>query len=48
MALALTVALYQPKDTTLVWQPYSEKALAQARAEGKPVFIDFTAAWCLS
>jgi thiol:disulfide interchange protein DsbD len=48
MVLALTVALYQPKDTTLVWQPYSEKALAQARAEGKPVFIDFTAAWCLS
>lgn len=48
MALALTVALYQPKDTTLVWQPYSEKALAQARDEGKPVFIDFTAAWCLS
>ena len=48
IAVALTVALYQPKDTTLVWQPYSEKTLAQARAEGKPVFIDFTAAWCLS
>ncbi|QNI38071.1 protein-disulfide reductase DsbD family protein [Edaphobacter albus] len=45
---ALAVPLYQPKQTTLTWQPYSEQALNQARAEGKPVFIDFTAAWCLS
>lgn len=30
------------------WQPYSEAALARYRAEGKPVFVDFTAAWCLS
>lgn len=45
---ALAVPLYQPKQTTLTWQPYSEQTLNQARAEGKPVFIDFTAAWCLS
>jgi thiol:disulfide interchange protein DsbD len=32
----------------LVWQPYSEQALDAARATGHPVFIDFTAAWCLS
>ncbi len=32
----------------LVWQPYSEQALDAARAAGHPVFIDFTAAWCLS
>jgi thiol:disulfide interchange protein len=32
----------------LVWQPYSERALDAARAAGHPVFIDFTAAWCLS
>ena len=30
------------------WQPYSEQALDAARAAGHPVFIDFTAAWCLS
>jgi thiol:disulfide interchange protein DsbD len=30
------------------WQPYSQQALASARAAGHPVFIDFTAAWCLS
>ncbi len=47
-ALALTASLYSPKDTTLVWQPYSQQALDQARAAGHPVFIDFTAAWCLS
>ena len=47
-AVALSVPLYQPKDKTLVWQPYSQQALETARAAGHPVFIDFTAAWCLS
>jgi thiol:disulfide interchange protein len=47
-ALALSIPLYRPKDTTLVWSPYSQQALDQARAAGHPVFIDFTAAWCLS
>jgi thiol:disulfide interchange protein DsbD len=32
----------------LVWQPYSQQALDAARAAGHPVFLDFTAAWCLS
>lgn len=48
VVVALVVALRQPKDTTLTWQPFSEQTLSQARAEGKPIFIDFTAAWCLS
>ncbi len=30
------------------WQPYSDALLNQLLAEGKPVFIDFTASWCLS
>lgn len=47
-AVGLSIPLYQPKDTNLVWQPYSQQALDQARAAGHPVFIDFTAAWCLS
>ena len=47
-ALALAAPLYQKKDTTLAWQPYSQATLDTARAAGKPVFIDFTAAWCLS
>jgi thiol:disulfide interchange protein len=38
----------KPDDAGVVWQPYSEQALDAARAAGRPVFIDFTAAWCLS
>ena len=30
------------------WHPWSPDALAKARAEGRPVFVDFTAAWCLT
>ncbi len=32
----------------LAWKPYTQAALDAARASGNPVFIDFTAAWCLS
>ena len=31
-----------------VWQPFSPQRLAALRAQGKPVFVDFSAAWCLS
>jgi thiol:disulfide interchange protein DsbD len=30
------------------WQPFTPTLLAQSRARGKAVFIDFTASWCLS
>jgi thiol:disulfide interchange protein DsbD len=30
------------------WQPWSQDAVDQALAQGRPVFVDFTAAWCLS
>jgi thiol:disulfide interchange protein/DsbC/DsbD-like thiol-disulfide interchange protein len=30
------------------WLPYDEAALARLAAEGRPVFVDFTAAWCVS
>jgi thiol:disulfide interchange protein DsbD len=30
------------------WLPYDEAALARFAAEGRPVFVDFTAAWCVS
>jgi thiol:disulfide interchange protein len=32
----------------IVWEAFSPEAVARARSAGKPVFIDFTAAWCLS
>ena len=30
------------------WEPYSRAAVEQYRAQGRPVFVDFTARWCLS
>ncbi len=30
------------------WAPWSEAAVQQAHSEGKAVFVDYTAAWCLS
>ena len=31
-----------------VWQPYSAAKLAELRAAGQPVFVNMTAAWCIS
>ena len=30
------------------WQPWSPEAVGKARREGRPVFVDFTADWCLT
>ena len=30
------------------WQAWSEVAVAQSLAQGRPVFVDFTAAWCVT
>jgi thiol:disulfide interchange protein DsbD len=30
------------------WQAYSPDTIEALRAEGRPVFVDFTAAWCLT
>jgi thiol:disulfide interchange protein DsbD len=30
------------------WQPWTAERVAHLRAEGRPVFIDFTAAWCVT
>ena len=30
------------------WEPWSPRRVAAARAEGKPVFVNFTAAWCIT
>ncbi|MGA7156704.1 MAG: thioredoxin family protein [Acidobacteriaceae bacterium] len=48
IALALALPLHKPTVDKLVWKPYNEANFAAARATGDPVFIDFTAAWCLS
>ncbi|HEY1743464.1 MAG TPA: thioredoxin family protein [Granulicella sp.] len=48
IAGGLFLPLRKPATETLVWQPYTKANFDAARASGKPVFIDFTAAWCLS
>jgi thiol:disulfide interchange protein DsbD len=30
------------------WEPWSQALVDKYRAEGRPVFVDFTASWCLS
>ncbi|HYP81751.1 protein-disulfide reductase DsbD family protein [Variovorax sp.] len=30
------------------WQPWSEGRVAELAAQGRPVFVDFTAAWCVT
>lgn len=45
----VSTAVTASKDGAGVqWEPWSEARVAQLRAEGRPVFIDFTAAWCLT
>jgi thiol:disulfide interchange protein DsbD len=59
LVLALAVAVptwalhtLTPSATTRAqdarWQPFTPQLVAKYRAEGKPVFVDFTASWCLS
>ena len=33
---------------SMVWDAWSEDKVSQARKAGRPVFIDFTAAWCVT
>ena len=47
--LNLTKSFESGKNSNhLEWETYSENRLAALLAEGKPVFVDFTAAWCLT
>lgn len=32
----------------IAWQPFSSENVEAALSEGRPVFIDFTAAWCIT
>ncbi len=48
IALGLALTLRQPKAEVEKWTPYTTASLDAARASGHPVFVDFTAAWCLS
>jgi thiol:disulfide interchange protein DsbD len=47
-ALALAAALWPVGAQALTPQPYAPETLATLRAQGKPVFVNFTAAWCVT
>lgn len=37
-----------PKDEQIEWQTWSPESVKAALAEGKPVYVDFTAKWCVT
>ena len=45
---AASTGLRRLEPADAFWQPWSEAASADLRGKGVPVFVDFTAAWCLS
>ena len=52
IALAPLAAASPPAPATApgaaAWEPYSPRRLAELREQGKPVFVNFTAAWCIT
>ena len=46
MAVAGIWMVKPPQESELVWRDWSPEAVAELHAEGRPVFIDFTASWC--
>lgn len=53
VALAYTSAKIHPTTlegahTHLAWEDYTPEIVQQLRAKGKAIYIDFTAAWCLT
>jgi thiol:disulfide interchange protein len=56
IALTLTVALSisgfllakPPQKSALVWEKWSQERVDELLTDGTPVFVDFTAQWCLT
>jgi thiol:disulfide interchange protein DsbD len=52
VAVALAAGLgwwkLSPSKPLIEWRPYSKAALAEAIKTSQPVFVDFTADWCLT
>ncbi len=42
------IVLALPPKPNKLWQPWSQETVDNLLAEGKPVYIDFTAQWCLT
>ena len=54
LAVAIGQTVLKPLDaspsqaSTERWQPWTPQRVAQGLAAGEPVFVDFTAAWCVT
>jgi thiol:disulfide interchange protein/DsbC/DsbD-like thiol-disulfide interchange protein len=48
VAIGIALPLVKFKVVVERWQPYTTASLEAARASGHPVFVDFTANWCIS
>lgn len=49
IVLSLNIHQAPPRETADgVWQPWSEQAVLDARKAGRPVLVDFSAAWCVT
>jgi thiol:disulfide interchange protein/DsbC/DsbD-like thiol-disulfide interchange protein len=46
--LAVVNARTSTVETHAGWEPWSAEAVSRYQAQGRPVFVDFTANWCLS
>jgi thiol:disulfide interchange protein DsbD len=48
LGLSLNVKSGNQTESGLKWEEFSPATLEKYRSEGKNVFVDFTAAWCIS
>ncbi|MBI4569058.1 MAG: thioredoxin family protein [Planctomycetes bacterium] len=48
VAAGVAAPVWMGAPDLIPWEPFSPKRLAELRAAGQPVFIDFTAEWCLT
>jgi thiol:disulfide interchange protein len=48
LALAGSSYAFVTRPEQLAWEPFNQENLAKAISSGHPVFVDFTADWCLT
>jgi thiol:disulfide interchange protein len=46
--LAAAPTATSSQESGSAWQPWSAESAARYQSQGRPVFVDFTASWCLS
>ena len=45
--VAAVLVVFERPAPAVTWQAYSDAAVAEARAQGRPVVLDFSADWCV-